>query len=169
MKREKVLGWILFTCGTLGGLYLLAEPIGYLSRSLGGILAILASAKSWGFIGAGIAIWWGWNLSHKHEIPRYSLSWREDIQQEVDASVFILRCIAKRMGVKRDRIALDESQIKLVVSFNIMEIPKYGKCGIFPSCGAYDECHKIRKVVDSLLDQGLRAREREIIQSENGR
>lgn len=90
MKRTKLLGWTLFACGILGVFYVLIPPLGYMWKALGSLLLLLLSSKFWALAGAGIAISWGWSLSHSDDIRRYSLSWREDIQHEVDWSVNIL-------------------------------------------------------------------------------
>lgn len=62
---KKLLGWTLFVCGILGGLYILILPISHLLEFLVSLLKLLDSAKSWGLIGAGILIWLGWWLAHK--------------------------------------------------------------------------------------------------------
>jgi len=60
MKWKKVLGWALFICGILGGLYILGEIIW---NSLKAIVSIIEDVgKVYGLIAAGIAIWYGKKL-----------------------------------------------------------------------------------------------------------
>ena len=65
MNWKKVLGWTLFACGILGGFAVLLTPIAYIFGALGTLLELLLSLKILALAGAGIGVWWGWNLSHK--------------------------------------------------------------------------------------------------------
>jgi len=164
MKKKKILGWTLVICGVGGGIYVFSSPVGFMLSFLGSILALLVDLKTWILIPAGIAVWWGWKLSHRDNTPgRYSLSPKE-IQHEVDVSVDILRCIAERMGAEPKRLVEIDPDIKYATRFNTGKTTNYPRCGgasLKYDCSDSIECSKIRKIVDGLLDHALRAKERE--------
>lgn len=62
---KKVAGWVLFVSGILGGLYVLILPLQSILEALSSLLEIILSLKLLALIGAGIAIWLGWNLFHR--------------------------------------------------------------------------------------------------------
>lgn len=65
MKWKKITGWTIFVCAILGGLYVLIPSLQHILEALSSLLEIVLSFKILALIGAGIAIWFGWNLSHR--------------------------------------------------------------------------------------------------------
>jgi hypothetical protein len=160
MKCKKILGWALFACGIIGGVFVFLSPIGNLFALVSSLLDLLSNPKTWILVPAVLAIFFGWDLAHFDKTTgRDSLS-KEETQYQVDKSMAILQCISERSGVH-------ESQGKFYYNFDIGKKPPANSGCL--GCALQEECYKIHKIVDRLLYRRLRAKEDEFKQLENAR
>ncbi|MFC1872493.1 hypothetical protein ACFLYV_02090 [Chloroflexota bacterium] len=140
MKRNTrtKLGWALFVCGIIGGLYLLRASIGHLLLSFTSLITLLEGFKPLAVIGLVIAIWQGWSMAHPRISPGYNLP-KESLQEEVDIAVNTLRVIADEMGVR-------ESNGKSIILYKNTRSQPHTDGDIY-----WD----VRKVVNKRLDQRI--------------